>query len=42
MTVQADKAMDAGTVKKVMYTLTEAGASEINFAVLRDDGKKKE
>jgi len=42
VTVQADKAMDAGTVKKVMYTLTEAGASEINFAVLRDDGKKKE
>ncbi len=42
VTVQADKAMDAGTVKKVMYTLTEAGASEINFAVLRDDGKRKE
>jgi len=42
VTVQADKAMDAGTVKKVMYTLTEAGASEINFAVLRDDAKKTE
>lgn len=39
VTIQADKAMDAGTVKKVMYTLTEAGASEINFAVLRDDTK---
>ncbi len=37
VTVQADKVIDSGTVKKVMYTLTEAGASEINFAVLRDD-----
>ena len=37
VTVQADKVVDSGTVKKVMYTLTEAGASEINFAVLRDD-----
>ncbi len=39
VTVQADKVMDAGTVKKVMYTLAEAGASEINFAVLRDEVK---
>jgi biopolymer transport protein ExbD len=39
VTVQADKVIDAGTVKKVMYTLTEAGASEINFAVVRDDRK---
>lgn len=37
VTVQADRVIDAGTVKKVMYTLTEAGASEINFAVLRDE-----
>ena len=37
VTVQADRVVDSGTVKKVMYTLTEAGASEINFAVLRDD-----
>ena len=37
VTVQADKVVDSGTVKKVMYTLTEAGASEINFAVLRDE-----
>ena len=37
VTVQADRVIDSGTVKKVMYTLTEAGASEINFAVLRDD-----
>lgn len=40
VTVQADKVIDSGTVKKVMYTLTESGASEINFAVLRDDSKK--
>lgn len=39
VTVQADRVIDAGTVKKVMYTLTEAGASEINFAVLRDDSR---
>ncbi len=39
VTVQADKVVDSGTVKKVMYTLTEAGASEINFAVLRDDSR---
>jgi hypothetical protein len=28
--------MDFLTVKKVMYTVTEAGAQEINFAVNRD------
>jgi biopolymer transport protein ExbD len=39
VTVQADRVIDAGTVKKVMYTLTEAGASEINFAVLRDESR---
>lgn len=42
VTVQADKAVSSGLVKKVMYTLTEAGASEINFAVLRDDKKSRE
>lgn len=35
VTVQADKGVDFGTVKKVMYTVTEAGASEINFAVMK-------
>jgi biopolymer transport protein ExbD len=39
VTVQADRVVDSGTVKKVMYTLTESGASEINFAVLRDDSR---
>lgn len=37
VTVQADKSIDFLTVKKVMYTLSEAGASEINFAVLKKD-----
>lgn len=35
VTIQADKGMDFITVKKVMYTVTEAGAGEINFAVLK-------
>jgi biopolymer transport protein ExbD len=35
ITVQADKGMDFLTVKKVMYTVTEAGAGEINFAVMK-------
>jgi biopolymer transport protein ExbD len=35
MTVQADKKIDFLTVKKVMYTVTEAGIAEINFAVLK-------
>jgi biopolymer transport protein ExbD len=34
VTVQADKKIDFLTVKKVMYTVTEAGAEEINFAVI--------
>lgn len=37
VTVQADKAIDFLTIKKVMYTLYEAGSSEINFAVMKDD-----
>ena len=33
VTMQADKSIDFLTIKKVMYTITEAGASLINFAV---------
>ncbi len=33
VTVQASKDVDFLTVKKIMFTITEAGASEINFAV---------
>jgi biopolymer transport protein ExbD len=36
VTIQADKGIDFLTVKKVMYTVTEAGAGEINFAVSKE------
>lgn len=39
VTVQADKTIDFLTVKKIMMSLTEAGASEINFAVVHDESK---
>lgn len=35
VTIQADKGVDFLTIKKVLYTVTEAGASEINFAVTK-------
>jgi biopolymer transport protein ExbD len=41
VTVQADKGMDFLTVKKVMYTVTEAGAGEINFAVTKQPTEKQ-
>ncbi|MCC6276352.1 MAG: biopolymer transporter ExbD [Oligoflexia bacterium] len=37
VTVQADKQLDFLTIKKIMFTLTEAGASEINFAVMKKE-----
>jgi biopolymer transport protein ExbD len=37
VTVQADKNVDFLTIKKVMLTVTDAGASEINFAVIKLD-----
>lgn len=37
ITVQADKDMDFLTIKKVMFTVTEAGAAEINFAVTKKE-----
>jgi len=40
VTIQADKNIDILTVKKVMYTITEAGAGEINFAVLKETPPK--
>jgi biopolymer transport protein ExbD len=41
ITIQSDKLIDFLTVKKVMFTVTEAGMKEINFAVLKkqDQGK---
>lgn len=35
ITIQADKKIDFLTLKKVMYTATESGIVEINFAVLK-------
>jgi biopolymer transport protein ExbD len=35
ITIQSDKNVDFLTVKKVMFTVTEAGMQEINFAVLK-------
>lgn len=35
MTVQADKDIDFLSIKKVLYTLTEAGVQEVNFAVIK-------
>lgn len=35
LTIQADKTVDFLSVKKIMYTVTEAGVQEINFAVLK-------
>jgi biopolymer transport protein ExbD len=39
ITIQSDKAIDFLTVKKVMYTVTEAGGNEINFAVMKQNDK---
>jgi len=36
VTIQSDKGIDFLTVKKVMFTVTEAGAGEINFAVNKE------
>ncbi len=41
ITIQADKNTDLLTIKKVMFTITEAGAGEINFAVLKDNSKNQ-
>ena len=35
ITLQADKDIDFLSIKKVLYTLTEAGVQEINFAVIK-------
>lgn len=35
ITIQSDKTVDFLTVKKVMFTVTESGIQEINFAVLK-------
>jgi biopolymer transport protein ExbD len=40
ITIQSDKKVDFLTVKKVMFTVTEAGMQEINFAVLKKPDEK--
>ncbi|MBL7545473.1 MAG: biopolymer transporter ExbD [Bdellovibrionaceae bacterium] len=40
ITIQSDKDIDFLTVKKVMYTVSEAGAGEINFAVVKKTDKE--
>jgi biopolymer transport protein ExbD len=40
VTVQADRDIEFGVVKRVMFSATEAGAGEVNFAVLKQvDGE---
>ena len=39
LTIQADKNVDFLTIKKVMYSVTEAGIQVINFAVLKKQGE---
>jgi biopolymer transport protein ExbD len=41
ITIQADKKIDFLTLKKVMYTVTEAGALQISFAVMKNSEEKK-
>lgn len=35
VTIQADKSVEFDVIKKIMHTVSEAGASEINFAILQ-------
>jgi biopolymer transport protein ExbD len=37
ITIQADRSVDILTIKKIMTTLAEVGASEINFAVIKEE-----
>lgn len=41
ITIQADKDIEFLTIKKVMYSVTEAGMREINFAVMKKEDKAK-
>jgi len=42
ITIQADKKTDILSLKKIMFTLTEAGGEAINFAVLKIPGETEE
>jgi biopolymer transport protein ExbD len=39
VTIQADKSIDYLTLKKIMYSIYEAGGGPINFAVAKDLSK---
>ncbi len=39
VTVQADKAVDMLTIKRVLETVLDAGAGQVNFAVNKESGK---
>jgi len=39
VTIQSDKGIDFLTVKKIMYTVREAGAGKMNFAVTKEKSK---
>lgn len=41
LTIQADRNVDFLTIKKVMFTVTEAGIQEINFAVMKKTPESK-
>ncbi len=41
LTIQSDKNVDFLTIKKIMFTVTEAGIQEINFAVLKKESEVK-
>lgn len=41
ITIQSDKMVDFLTVKKVMFSVTEAGMQEINFAVMKKEDTTK-
>ena len=41
LTIQSDKNVDFLTIKKIMFTVTEAGIQEINFAVLKKQSEVK-
>ena len=40
VTIQADKSIDFLIVKKVMFTVVESGASQVSFAVIKDEVAK--
>lgn len=40
VTVQADKGIDFLAVRRVLHTVTMAGASEVNFAVVKDEASQ--